>query len=244
MATPTYPTSGTTSFNLDLTQIAEEAYELAGVEMRTGYDLRTARRSLGLMLLSWANKGINLWTVDGPTSVTLVAGTATYNLPVDTVDLLDSVIRTGAGNSSTQSDLTISRISESTYMSIPNKLSTGRPIQVWVNRQSGANNAGVSNPPQVTFWPIPDTSTTWTFVYYRLRRLQDPGTGLSGQDVPFRLLPALCAGLAYYLSMKIPNAAPRVEMLKQNYGELLDEALSEDRDKVSARFVPYVSLVR
>jgi hypothetical protein len=180
VTTPTYPTTGTTAFNLDISTVIEEAFERCGVEARSGYDYRTARRSLSLMLLEWANRGINMWTVDGPTSITLVQGQASYSLPADTVDLLDHVIRTNAGNTATQTDLSITRISESTYMAIPNKLSQDRPVQVWINRQSGANNAGVPNPPTINVWPTPDGSTTWTFVYYRLRRLQDPGTGANG----------------------------------------------------------------
>jgi hypothetical protein len=132
-------TSGTASFNLDLNDIIEEAYERCGVEVRTGYEHRTARRSLNLLFADWANRGINLWTIEQG-SISLVQGQVSYDLPVDTVDLLEHVIRTGAGNAATQADLTISRISVSTYATIPNKLTQGRPIQVWVNRQSGATN--------------------------------------------------------------------------------------------------------
>ena len=242
MTTPTYPTSGTTAFNLDFATIAEEAFERCGAEIRSGYDLRTARRSLNLLLIEWANRGINMWTIDGPTSVTLNAGTATYNLPVDTVDLLDHVIRTGAGNTATQTDLAITRISESTYMTIPNKLTSGRPIQVWINRQSGANNTAMAgtNPPQFTVWPVPDSSTTWTFVYYRLRRIQDAGFGVEGQDIPFRFLPALVAGLAYMMSLKlkIADAQIRVPALKAMYEEAWQLAADEDREKASIRLVP------
>jgi hypothetical protein len=134
-------TSGTAAFNLDLNDIIEEAYERCGVEVRTGYEHRTARRSLNLLFADWANRGINLWTIEQG-SFNLTQGVATYSLPVDTVDLLEHVIRTGAGNSATQADLTISRISVSTYATIPNKLTQGRPIQVWVNRQSGATKHG------------------------------------------------------------------------------------------------------
>jgi hypothetical protein len=242
MTSPAYPTSGTTGFNLDFATIAEEAFERTGTEIRTGYDLRTARRSLNLLLIEWANRGINMWTVDGPYSVTMVPGTATYNLPVDTVDLLDFVIRTGAGNSATQTDLNITRISESTYMTIPNKLTQGRPIQVWINRQSGANNTAMAgvNPPTFTVWPVPDASTVWTFVYFRLRRLQDAGQGIEGQDIPFRFLPALIAGLAYMLSIKLPlkDAQIRVPALKAMYDEAWGLAADEDREKASIRLVP------
>jgi hypothetical protein len=212
--------------------------------MRSGYDLRTARRSLNLLLIEWANRGINMWTVDGPYSVTLVQGTATYILPNDTVDLLDHVIRTGAGNVATQQDLNITRISESTYMTIPNKLTQGRPIQVWINRQGGMNNSNTSLPssssPQFTVWPIPDGSTTWTFVYYRLRQIQDVGAGFNGQDVPWRFIPAMVAGLAYMLSIKLPlkDAQIRVPALKAMYEEAWQLAADEDREKASIRLVP------
>ena len=246
MATLTYPTSGTTLVNLDLAEIIEESFERCGTELRSGYDFRTARRSLNLMFMEWANRGINLWTVDGPYSVTLTYNVGTYNLPVDTVDLLDHVIRTNAGNVSTQSDLNITRISESTYLTIPNKLITGRPIQVWINRQSGANNTamGGNNPPQFTLWPIPDNSQVWTFVYYRLRRIQDAGNGLAGQDIPFRFLPAVCSGLAYYMSLKIPAAQIRIPMLKQTYEEDFQRAADEDREKATIRFVPRQAYIR
>jgi hypothetical protein len=147
-------TSGTASFNLDLNDIIEEAYERCGVEVRTGYEHRTARRSLNLLFADWANRGINLWTIEQG-SFNLTQGVATYSLPVDTVDLLEHVIRTGAGNSATQADLTITRISVSTYATIPNKLTQGRPIQVWVNRQSGATTPTGVNSPEINVWAYP-----------------------------------------------------------------------------------------
>lgn len=223
-------TSGTAAFDLDLNEIVEEAFERCGSELRTGYDLRTARRSLNLLFSDWANRGVNLWTVTSAT-IPLVAGTATYNLPADTVDLLEHVIRTGAGSASTQTDLTITRISVSTYSSIPNKLTQARPIQVWINRQQPI--------PQITVWPVPDNSQTYTFVYWYLRRIQDAGAGgMYTQDVPFRFLPCLVAGLAYYLSMKIPGALERMPVLKQQYDEAWALAAEEDRDKSAVRFVP------
>lgn len=220
-------TSGTANFDLDLNEIVEECFERCGSEMRSGYDLRTARRSLNLLLAQWANQGVNLWTIEQGSQV-LTPGTATYTLPADTVDLLEHVIRTGSGT--TQTDLTITRISVSTYSSIPNKTQQARPIQIWINRQAT---------PQVTVWPVPDDSQTYTLVYWRLRRMQDAGAGgVYTQDIPFRFLNALVAGLSYYLSMKIPGAMERMPMLKQQYDEAWDIAASEDREKAADRFVP------
>ena len=223
-------TSGVAIFNLDLNEIVEEAFERCGSELRTGYDLRTARRSLNLMFADFANRGINLWTLDSGT-INLVQGTNTYNLPDDTVDLLEHVIRTGAGNVSTQVDLTITRISNSTYSSIPNKLQQARPIQVWVNRQAPT--------PQVTVWPTPDQTGVYQFVYWRLRRIQDAGEGGTyTQDIPFRFLPCLVSGLAYYLALKIPGAMERLSVLKEQYDADWDRAAGEDREKAAVRFVP------
>jgi hypothetical protein len=223
-------TSGTATFNLDLNEIVEEAFERCGSELRTGYDLRTARRSLNLMFADFANRGINLWTLDSGT-INLTQGTSIYNLPDDTVDLLEHVIRTGAGNVSTQVDLTITRISNSTYASIPNKLQQARPIQVWINRQAPT--------PQINLWPTPDQTGFYQFVYWRLRRIQDAGEGGTyTQDIPFRFLPCLVSGLAYYLALKIPGAMERLPILKEQYDADWDRASSEDREKAAVRFVP------
>lgn len=222
-------TSGTTSFDLELVELLEEAFERAGAEMRTGYDLRTARRSLNLMFADWANRGLNLWTLDSGT-IPLVAGTATYDLPVDTVDLLDHVIRTGSGT--TQADLAVTRISNSTYSSIPNKLVTGRPIQIVVRRTAT---------PSVTLWPIPDTALTYTLVYWRMRRIQDAGDGANTMDVPFRFIPCMVAGLAYYLALKVPGGTDRLQVLKAQYDDAWAAATDEDREKASVRFVPKIA---
>ena len=239
-------TSGTASFNLDLNNLVEEAFERCGAELRTGYDLRTARRSLNLMSIEWANRGINLWTLEQIT-IPLVNGQATYDLPVDTIDLLDHVVRTGTGQN--QLDINITRISESTYITIPNKNAQGRPIQVWINRQSGATYPdGLTTEikyPQINIWPTPDNSTPYTFVSYRLRRIQDAGdNGTVTQDIPFRFLPAMVAGLSYYLSLKIPGAFERSQYLKAEYEQAYQLAADEDRDKAAIRLAPRVGYVR
>lgn len=224
-------TSGTTAFNMDFTEIAEEAWERAGREMRSGYDLRTARRSMNLMTIEWQNRGLNLWTIDEGT-VSLVSGTSQYTLPADTVDLLEQVIRTGSG--STQQDLTINRISVSTYASIPNKTTTGRPIQFWIERLVDA--------PRINIWPVPD-SNDYTFKYWRMRRIEDAGRGVQTADMPFRFLPCLVAGLAYHIAMKVPELQQRIPILKAMYEEEFDRAASEDRVKTNARFVPRIGRI-
>ncbi|MEI6478511.1 MAG: hypothetical protein WCO52_06005 [bacterium] len=234
--------SGTTSFNPDLNEILEEAFERCGAELRSGYDFRTAKRSLNLLLADWANKGINLWTLDTGSQL-LTYNVGTYTLPVNTIDLLDHVIRTGTGT--TQIDINITRISSSTYLSIPNKNATGRPIQVWINRLSGATNSvGAVVYPTINVWPLPDNSTTYTFVYTRLKRMQDAGDGINGQDIPFRFLTPMISGLAYLLSLKIPGADSRTAVLKAMYDEDWQWASDEDREKAAIRFVPRESFLR
>lgn len=238
-------TTGTSSFNLDLNDLMEEAFERCGAELRSGYDVRTARRSLNLLTIEWANRGINLWTIEQG-SIPLVQGTNTYDLPIDTIDLLEHQIRTNAGQQPNQTDITISRISVSTYSTIPNKLAQGRPIQVWINRQSGATYPTGNTPdrnPQITVWPTPDQGTLanpyYQFVYWRMRRIQDAGNGVNTQDIPFRFLTAMVAGLAYYLSMKIQGVDPqRVLGLKADYDQQFELAAEEDREKAPIRFIP------
>lgn len=305
-------TSGTASFNLDLNEMVEEAFERAGSELRTGYDLRTARRSLNLLFADWANRGVNMWTFEQNT-ITLAPGQPTYALPDDTVDLLDHVIRTNANQPNNQADLTITRISVSTYATIPNKLIQGRPIQVWVQRLSGSESllaatlqAGISatattipvtslagiptagfvrigaeligfnetqpaaggNPAyllnctrgqgdttaalhlasvpmylsqkqSITVWPTPDTAYTYQFVYWRMRRIQDAGSGgTKTMDVPFRFIPCLAAGLAYYIALKVPEGLSRLDILKAQYDEAWNNAANEDQDRAAVRFVP------
>jgi hypothetical protein len=298
-------TSGVSSFNLDLSELVEEAFERAGGELRTGYDLRTARRSLNIMFADWANRGLNMWTIEQGT-IDLVQGQNTYALPVNTVDLLEHVIRTGGNVASTQADLTITRISVSTYATIPNKIQQARPIQVWVQRYNGQQsptgltlNGGINATvtqitlnsvvglpatgfikvdsevinygyidgntlyncfrgqdnttaashstgavvywqqlPAVTVWPTPDGAQTYQFVYWRLRRTQDIGGGVNVADVPFRFIPCMAAGLAYYIAGKIPQGMERLPILKSQYDEAWELAAQEDHEKAAIRFVP------
>ena len=211
-------TSGTTAFNMDFTEIAEEAWERAGREMRSGYDLRTARRSMNLMTIEWQNRGINMWTIDSGT-INLVSGTSRYALPADTIDLLEHQIRTNNGNASTQADLTISRISVSTYATIPNKLSQGRPIQLYVERLRDA--------PNVNVWPVPNNND-YVLYYWRMRRVEDAGSGVQTADMNFRFFPCLVAGLAYHIAMKVPELVDRIPMLKAVYDEQYELAAGED----------------
>lgn len=224
-------TSGTATFNPEIVEIVEEAYERCGLELRSGYDLKTARRSLDIMAAEWSNKGINLWTVEAGT-LALTTGTATYTLPADTIDLLETVIRTGSG--SNQQDLSINRISVSTYATIPNKNNQGRPIQIYVDRQAT---------PKVSVWPTPDSSTTYTLAYWRLRRIEDAGrAGSNTYDVPSRFIPCLVAGLAYHIATKRPEVGlDRVTFLKAAYDEQFTLAADEDRDKSSIQFAPNIT---
>lgn len=305
-------TTGTSAFNLDVNDLIEEAFERCGRELRTGYDFRTARRSLNLLTIEWANRGINLWTIEQG-QIPLYPNQSVYPLPVDTIDLLDQVTRTGTGLN--QNDINVNRISESTYSTIPNKNAQGRPIQVWINRQSGESNptaatiggsqtlssdattipvnniselgsAGfiqvgseliaysainggnlvycargqngttaashavgsaitVVNLPAIYIWPTPNQGSAgspyYTFVYWRMRRIQDTGTGVKTQDIPFRFLECMVAGLAYKMALKLPDMdANRLMALKSEYEQQFQLAADEDRDKSNDRFVPRV----
>ena len=235
----------TTAFNPDLNEIFEEAFERCGLELRTGYDFRTARRSLNFLIGEWANRGINLWTIEQG-YINLEQGVTTYDLPDDTVDLVEHVIRTSSGQGPNQTDLNITRISVSTYSTIPNKLAQGRPIQVWINRQSGqkvGSNIAIAKHPQINVWPAPDQGTQaqpyYVFYYWRLKRIYDAGTGTNVIDIPFRFQNCLVAGLAFMLAVKRPEIDPmRVQALKVMYDEAWELAASEDREKAPDRLVP------
>tara|TARA_R100001015_G_C4541983_1_gene105783 strand:- start:72 stop:758 length:687 start_codon:yes stop_codon:yes gene_type:complete len=216
--------SGSNDFELDVADYVEEAYERCGLEIRTGYDLKTATRSLNLMLADWANRGLNRWTMT-QTSTTLTSGTATYTLGADTIDILSAVIRTGSD--STQSDIALSRISRDAYLSITNKNTTGRPTQFYVDRQIN---------PIVKLWPTPDSVDTYTLVFDRLVRMDDADSSINTLDVPFRFYPCLAAGLAYYIALK--KAPERVQILKAVYEEEFERAASEDRDRATLSLTP------
>jgi hypothetical protein len=207
--------------------------------MRTGWDLKTARISLNLMFQEWVSRGLNMFTFEQGT-IPLIQGQATYTLPADTVDLLEQVIRTGAGNPATQTDLSITRISVSTYATIPNKTTQARPIQVWIERRVDG--------PRFTVWPVPDRGAVgnpyYIFAYWRMRRIQDAGDGSNTMDVPFRFVPCMIAGLSYYLAMKVPGGMERLQVLKAQYDEAWDLAAGEDREKAAVRFVPRIGNIR
>jgi hypothetical protein len=219
-------TSGTATFNLEFDDIIEEAFERCGIESRTGYDMRTARRSLNLMFAEWANRGLNLWTIQQH-ELPMVVGQAEYSLSTDTVNLLSAVVRTGTGL--TQQDVSIDRISQNEYLFVPNKLTTGRPSQYYLQR---------TTVPKLFVYPAPDAATTYTLVYYGIRRIEDAGSFTNNADVVFRFLPCLVAGLSYYLALK--KAPDRIVMLKQLYEEEFTRAAAEDRDSASVFISPAV----
>lgn len=218
----------------DLPELFEEAFERAGLEMRSGYDLKTARRSLNLLTLEWANRGLNLFTIEGGT-LALTAGTTTYTLPTGTIDIIEHQLRTGTGTA--QVDTALERISVSTYAQQTNKQITGRPTQVFVQRLPTSTT--------VTFWPTPDNSQSYTLSYYRLKGIDGLASGIGGDvtSVPPRFVPALVAGLAYYIAMKKPEAIQRVLPLKQIYDEQFELASGEDRDRSSVSFVPFNTMM-
>lgn len=223
-------TSGTYSFALDLSDIVEEAFERAGLEARSGYDYRTARRSLDLMFLEWQNRGLNLWTVQEDTQ-SITAGTARYALSGDQLDIVEAFIRTNSGDSSNQSDQMLSRISISQYAHLTNKLDQSKPLQYWVEKDPSAIS--------INLWPVPDDAETYTLVYYYIQRVEDTGSPASNNaDVPARFLPCMVAGLAYHVSVKKPESADRTMLLKQEYEEQWSLAADSDREKASLYIVP------
>ena len=221
----------TATFNLDINEMAEEAFERAGLEMRSGYDLKTARRSLNLMGLEWQNRGLNLWTIE-EANFAFTQGTETYTLDADTLDIIEAVVRTDPANATLQIDSSISRVSPVTFAMIPDKLEQGRPNQYWVDRQRAA--------PVIHIYPTASsTFSSAQFVYWRIRRMTDTGTnGSNNYDIPALFLPAMAGGLAYHIAMKKPEAAGRVTMLKQDYEEQFRLATDENRVKAPFRLIP------
>ena len=218
-------TSGSRDFNLDVAEAIEEAYERCGMEVRTGYDAKTARRSLNLMFADWANRGINMWTATQGTQA-LTAGTAQYTLATDVVDILEVVLRRGG------IDYEVERISRGEYVTLPNKATTGRPSQFYFDRTIA---------PALNLWASPDSSTD-LLVYYYVRRIQDADTLQNTFDMPFRFYACMVAGLAYYLAMK--RAPERVQMLKAIYEEEFQRAADEDEDRVPLKLQPSISYLR
>jgi hypothetical protein len=222
-------TSGSRDFDLDVADIIEEAYERCGLEVRTGYDAKTARRSLNIMFSEWANRGINLWTVKQAT-LTLISGTATYTSANGLASPMTDILEVALRRSGT--DFEVDRIGRGEYLNIPNKTTTGRPSQFYFNRQVS---------PEVTLWPTPDSSTD-QLVYYYITRIEDADTMKDTTDVPFRFLPCMVAGLAYYLSVK--KAPERVQLLKAIYEEEFQRAADEDEDRVALKLQPDIQYIR
>jgi hypothetical protein len=214
----------------DLAELFEEAFERAGLEMRTGYDLKTIRRSLNILTLEWQNRGLNLFTVEAGT-LSLTAGTAEYTLPSDTIDLIEHQLRTGSGTN--QIDTALERISVSTYAQQTNKNIQGRPTQIYVDR-------GVSSV-KATLWPVPESSD-YTLAYYRLKGIDGLSSGISGSaGVPPRFVPALVSGLAFQISMKKPEAAGRAQALREEYERQFQMAAAEDESRASFHITPWSS---
>lgn len=222
--------SGTKTFSLDTAEVIEEAYELAGLELRTGYDAATARRSLNIMFADWANRGINLWTVE-QVSLDLISGTSSYNLNAYDVDVLEAVVRVFDSSSSTTfNDITVERISRSEYLGIPDKASTGRPSQYFVDRQET---------PVLKLFPTPDNVTTYKFISYRIQRIDDVTASAQDQEVPSRFIPCMTTGLAFQIALK--RNPQKAGVLKAEYEEAFNRAADEDRDRASISLTPRIN---
>ena len=218
-------TSGSTNFELDVSDYIEEAFERCGLELRTGYDLRTAKRSLNLLFADWANRGLNQWTIAQRTQ-TVTTNDADYDLGADVIDVLSMVVRRST------TDFSMSRISRDEYLSIPNKTTTGRPTQFFIDRQIT---------PKIKIWPTPENSTD-VLHFDCLTRIEDADTFTNTVEVPFRFYPCLAAGLAYYIAIK--KAPDRIQLLKAIYDEEFDRAQAEDRDRASFNVTPSLQYYR
>ena len=226
-------TSGTTTFNLDIGDILEEAYDLCGMEIRSGYQYRGAKRALNLVFLEWQNKGTNLWSIEQNTQA-ITAGTNSYALPSSALDVVDAFIRTDSGDISKQFDQRLNRISRTEYNHQATKLNQSKPTQFYIDKGTSTSN--------IVLWSTPDSTATYTLVYDYIQRIEDAGEPTSNNaDVPARYLPCLTYALAYNIACKNPEALNRVPMIKQRYDELWDDVSDADREKASVRFVPDLS---
>tara|TARA_Y100000592_G_scaffold2606_1_gene3928 strand:+ start:12019 stop:12711 length:693 start_codon:yes stop_codon:yes gene_type:complete len=224
-------TSGTTTFNLDLSDIIEEAYELCGLELRSGYEYKTARRALDLLFLEWQNRGLNLFSVEEATQ-TLTEGTSDYTLDSNVLDIIEAFIRTNASDVNKQVDQTLRRISVSEYAHIANKLNKGKPSLFYFDRNIST--------PTVKLWSSPDGNETYTLVYFYVKKIEDTGNVASNNTaVPTRYLPCMTYGLAYNIACKNNDALQKVPMIKQKYEELWNDVSDADRERASVRFVPF-----
>jgi len=215
-------TSSSTDFDLDVAEYIEEAFERCGLEARTGYDLQTARRSMNIMLSEWANRGLNQWTIQQRTQ-TVTANDSEYSLDIDLIDILSLVVRRDG------TDFSMTRISRDTFLNLPNKTSTGRPTQYFLDRQIT---------PNLKLYPTPENSTD-VIVYDALTRIQDADTQINTMEIPFRFIPCLTAGLAYYIAMK--RAPDRIQLLKTVYEEEFERAMAEDRDRSAFKVAPQLN---
>jgi|TARA_R110000796_G_scaffold175049_1_gene292083 hypothetical protein len=220
--------SGSKDFEPDVAEYVEEAFERCGLELRTGYDLKTARRSVNLMLAEWSNRGLNQWTIKQKT-VAMVDGTAVYNIDsanaTAPIDVLDGFIRETVGGSNI--DMPLNRMNRAEYSNVTNKSTTGKPNQIFVDKQTT---------PTITVWPVPDKSSTYTIYMNVLTRMDDADGAANTVELPFRFYPCFTAGLAYYLSLK--KSPERSAVLKQLYEEEFERAMSQDQSRASFRISP------
>jgi hypothetical protein len=218
-------TSSSTDFEPNVAEFVEEAFERCGLELRTGYDLKTAKRSINIMLAEWANRGLNQWTIEQTTQA-LTEGTSSYSLNSNVIDILDMVVRRTVN--SVDTDISMSRLSRSEYINIPNKTTKSRPSQFFLDKLTT---------PAIKIWPAPENSTD-ILVFNKIVRMDDADKATNTMDMPFRFYPCFAAGLAYYISMK--RSPERSAVLKQAYEEEFQRAMSQDEDRASFRIRPYL----
>ena len=220
-------TSGTTSFDLSIDEIVEEAYERIGIRINSGYDIKSARRSLNILFSEWGNRGVHLWKVELD-QVALVQGQASYTVSTDVSDVLEAYISSTSGTpGTTTNDLSLTKIDRSTYAALPNKGTQGQPSQYYVDRQTT---------PVIYLYQTPDLSTYTYLKYYVIKRIEDAGAYTNTADVAYRFIPCMCAGLAYYLAIK--RSPQRAELLKLAYEDEMKRALDEDGSRTSLYISP------